>query len=82
VDHTLGELVLRTRLNGHLSGKALQAIDFILPSSHENFALNFGVQLTGLNRKDLGLSLRGKCGVHENDCEWSGTAILAGTHSI
>jgi hypothetical protein len=82
VYHTLVELAFRTGLNGYLPGPALQAIDFILPSSHENYALNFGAQVTVINRKDLKLSFRGMCSVHENGCEWSGTVNLVGTHNL
>lgn len=82
VYHTLVELLFRTGLNGHFSNKTLQAIDFIMPASHENFALNFGAQVTAINRKDLKLTLRGMCSVHEGGCEWTGTVNLTGTHNL
>ena len=82
VHHTLVELAFRTGLKGHVPGRVLQAVDFIMPSSHENYALNFGVQINVIDRKDLRLSARGMRGVHDDGGEWSGTIDLSGTHSL
>jgi hypothetical protein len=80
--HTLVELAFRTGLKGYLPGRVLQAVDFIMPSAHENYALNFGTQINIINREDLKLSLRGMCSVHNGGCEWSGTINLMGTHNL
>ena len=53
VYHTLVELAFRTGLKGYLPDYMLQRINFILPSSHENFAANFGVEYTPIKRDDL-----------------------------
>lgn len=80
--HTLVELLFRTGLKGHLSSKVLQAIDFVLPAAHENFALNFGTQVSFINTKDMKLSLRGMCSIHENGVEWTATANFRMTHNL
>lgn len=82
VYHTLVELAFRTGLKGLVRNQVLQAVDFIMPSSHENYALNFGVQINVIDRKDMRLSLRGMCGVHNDGCEWSGTVNLRGVHNL
>ncbi|MCP5420125.1 MAG: hypothetical protein H6970_13755 [Gammaproteobacteria bacterium] len=80
--HTLVELAFRTGLKGLVPDKVLQGVDFILPSSRENYALNFGMQIKVIDRKNLRLSLRGMCSVHNGGCEWSGTINLSGIHNI
>lgn len=80
--HTLVELLFRTELKGLFPNSVLQAVDFIMPSSHENYALNFGVQVTPIKRDNFRLSIRGMCSVHNDGCEWSGTVNLQGTHSL
>jgi hypothetical protein len=80
--HTLVELAFRTGLKGLVPGPVLQAVDFIMPSSHENYALHFGTQINVINRKDLRLSLRGMCSVQNGGCEWSGTVNLSGIHNV
>jgi|APTNR8051073442_1049403.scaffolds.fasta_scaffold17000_2 hypothetical protein len=82
VYHTLVELAFRTGLKGRFRDEVLQAVDFIMPSSHENYALNFGIQINMINRKDMRFSLRGMCSVHNSGCEWSGTANLRGFHNL
>lgn len=80
--HTLVELAFRTGLKGYLPDEVLQAVDFIMPSSHENYALNFGIQVNLINRKDTQLSLRGLCSVSNGGCEWSGAINLRGVHNL
>lgn len=76
--HTFVELAFRTGLKGILPDPVLQNVDFIMPSSHENFALNFGVQVNFIKRDDLKLNVRGMCGVRDGGCDWSATVNLSG----
>jgi len=80
--HTIVELAFRTGLKGLVPDKVLQSVDFILPSSHENYALNFGAQVNIIDKKDLRLSVRAMCGVRDGGCDWSGAINLSGTHDL
>jgi hypothetical protein len=80
--HTLVELAFRTGLKGLVPDVVLQHMDFIMPSSHENYAFNFGAQINFIDRKDLKLSLRGICGIHNDGAEWSTTINVWGKHDI
>ncbi len=80
--HAFVELAFRTGLKGLLPGWALQNIDFIMPSSRENYAMNFGVQINYNHSKDLKLSVRGMCAVRDEGNEWSTTFNLSGRHNI
>lgn len=80
--HTVVELGFRTGLKGFLPDSVLQRVDFVLPSSHENYALNFGAQVTAIDRKDLKLKFRGVCSVHDGGCDWSATVSLSGTSNL
>src|SRR4051812_42157661 len=80
--HTLVELAFRTGLKGLVPDVVLQHVDFIMPSSHENYALNFGTQINFIDSKDLKLSMRGICGIHNDGVEWSVTVNVWGKHDI
>jgi hypothetical protein len=77
--HTLVELAFRTGLKGILPDEVLQSVNFILPSSHENYALNFGVEVTPYRRDDLSLSFRGLCSHSDKGWGCSATVNLKGT---
>lgn len=80
--HTVVELAFRTGLKGILPDSILQHVDFVLPSSHENYALNFGVQFNIVQRKDVNFSFRGICGIENGGLPWAVSLNLGGTHNL
>jgi hypothetical protein len=79
VYHTFVELGFRTGFKGILPDYVLQHFNFVLPSSHENYALNFGLEYNPIQRKDLKLSVRAVCGHGEKGWGCSATANVGGT---
>ena len=73
--HTLVELAFRTGLKGYLPDYVLQRINFIMPSSHENYALNFGVEYTPVKRDDVRLTVRALCS-HYDGHGWGCSATV------